>query len=89
MESMIEKIGFHILMDTESIDAMFPIENNDTIEEFMSNRDGRFSKRKRELEKLIFSVWTPNMTRRQFSDGLINALFSRSYIATHRWPHVG
>ena len=89
MEANIEKIAFHVIMDTDSIDNLFPIDSNDSIEAFMSNRDGRFGKRKSELEKLIFSVWTPNITRRQFGDGLMNVLFSRSYIATHRWPHVG
>ena len=89
MEAMISKMSFHVVMETESIDDMFPIDSNDTVEAFMSNADGRFAKRKRELEKLIFSVWSPNITKRQFSDNLINVLFTRTYIATHRWPHIG
>ena len=89
MEEMLSKITSHVVMETESIDHMFPIDNNGTIEAFMSNADGRFVKRKRELEKLIFSVWSPNISRRQFSDSLINVLFTRNYIATHRWPHIG
>ena len=76
-------------METENIDDMFPIDSMDTIDAFMSNNDGQFVKRKRELEKLIFSVWTPNISRRQFSDNLINILFTRKFIATHRWPHIG
>ena len=89
MEKMLEKISFHVVMETEPIDHMFPINETATIESFISNNDGRFVKRKRELEKLIFSVWSPKITKRQFSDNLINILFSRNYIATHRWPHIG
>ena len=81
MEEMLEKISFHVIMETETIDHLFPISSNDSIEQFMSNNDGRFVKRKRELEKLIFSVWTPNITKQQFSDALINVLFTRNYIA--------
>ena len=89
MEAMINKIGFHVIMETESIDHLFPINSLATIDVFMSNNDGRFGKRKRELEKLIFSVWSPNILKRQFSDNLINVLFTRLFIATHRWPHIG
>ena len=89
MEEMIKQISFHVVMDTETIDHLFPIDSNTAVESFMSNSDGRFVKRKRELEKLIFSVWSPNITKRQFSDNLINTLFTRNYIATHRWPHIG
>ena len=89
MEAMIQKINFHVVMETESIDNFFPIDSNTTIETFMSNNDGRFAQRNRELEKLIFSVWSPNISKRNFSDNLINVLFTHSYIATHRWPHIG
>ena len=89
METMLEKICFHVVMETESIDHMLPINESATIESFMSNNDGRFLKRKRELEKLVFSAWSPQISKRQFSDNLINTLFTRSYIATHRWPHIG
>ena len=89
MEGLLEKIAFHVVMETETLDNLFPIDSNDSIHQFMNTDDGRFNKRKRELEKLIFSVWTPDITKRQFSDGLINVLFTRRYIATHRWPHQG
>ena len=89
IESLLNKISFHVVMETESIAHLFPINSLKTIEDFMSNSDGRFLKRKRELEKLIFSVWTPNVTKRQFSDNLINVLFTQSFIAGHRWPHIG
>ena len=89
MEKTLDRISFHVAMETESIDNIFPINATEAIDQFMSNSDGRFAKRKRELEKLIFSVWSPNITKRQFSDNLINVLFTRSYIASHRWPHVG
>ena len=89
MEKTLENISFHVAMDTESIDHIFPINDTEAVDQFMSNGDGRFARRKRELEKLIFSVWSPNITKRQFSDSLINVLFTRSYIASHRWPHLG
>ena len=89
MEAMLQKISFHVVMESESIDHIFPINNLKVIDEFMSNNDGRFAKRKRELEKLIFSVWSPNITKRQFSDNLINVLFTRPFKASHRWPHIG
>ena len=89
MEATLQKISFHVVMESESIDHIFPINSLNAIEAFMSNNDGRFPKRKRELEKLIFSVWSPNITKRQFSDNLINVLFTRTFIASHRWPHVG
>ena len=89
METMIQKLNFHVVMETESIDHLFPIDSNSTIDAFMNNNDGRFAQRKRQLEKLIYSVWSPNISKRNFSDNLINVLFTRSYIATHRWPHIG
>ena len=89
METMIQKLNFHVVMETESIDHLFPIDSNSTIDAFMNNNDGRFAQRKRQLEKLIYSDWSPNISKRNFSDNLINVLFTRSYIATHRWPHIG
>lgn len=70
----------------EKIDSFFPAPDNETIDKFMSNADGKFEERSNAFTSYIGGICDPTETNiRTFSDSLINLLFPRDYIKDHKW----
>ena len=74
------------------ISAFFPIKNDQDMNKFLSNDDGKFDLRAAEFETMLYGAFNPitnpDLTQNSgtFTNALIGALFSREYIDTHRWP---
>ena len=90
MESQMERLAFNIDMTSIDISGYFPIRNNEMIYAFLSNEDGTLEEKKKLFEYMMYtSVTTLKTMKRAFGESLKTTLFSREYIATHRWPSAG
>lgn len=72
-------------MDSESIDNYLPFPDNATIFRFLQ-KDDKFDERKFALEQILLTTIPSNKNQKHFADALCKALFTRSYIASHKWP---
>lgn len=77
-----------VLFQMKGVDIFtyFPIPDDDTMSTYLK-RDDEFDERKQQLFTVILRANTD--TKKKFTKGVINELFSDSYINTHRWPTVG
>ena len=73
-------------MDGVQIEDYLPFPDNDTITKFLSNSDGNFAKRKFELDQMLHTAILTNRNVKHFADAICKTLFTRNYIATHKWP---
>ena len=90
MEKNMERLAFNIDMDTVDISLYFPIKDNEMIHNFMSDVDGTFNEKRRQFEFLMYSTVTNQKSmKRAFGESLKSTLFTREYVATHRWPTAG
>lgn len=70
----------------EKIDSFFPAKDNETLLKFLSNDDGRFDARANAFTSYISGICDPTETSiRTFSDSLMDLLFQRNYIQSHKW----
>ena len=66
----------------------FPIQNDDSMQRFLEN-DSTLKTRQEDFQYLLFTVITEgDITQRQFSDTLVNTLFTRDYLKRYRWPNA-
>ena len=87
IEDKLDKVLFSSFTEFEDVSPMFPIEDDASMEKFLSQNEG-LEKRKRGFENLLYNLTSDQLTdKRQFGEALKNLLFSRNYIHTHRWPH--
>ena len=79
-------------LDKMNINSYFPISNDDSLAEFMSDSDGLFKRRCLQFEEMLLSVCRApgkgkltTLAIRNFNDQLLTALFTREYCRDHRW----
>ena len=73
-------------MKYEKIDKYFPATSTELILEFLSDDDGKFHLRRDAFEAYLSGVADPTGTNsRLFSDSLIELLFDRNYVKSHKW----
>ena len=61
----------------------FPADDNDVLDRFMTN-DKDFEKRREALYLLVSGCESDK--EKTFANSMLNAIFSRKYMATHIWP---
>ena len=72
-------------LDSVPIEHYIPFPDNDTIEKFLEN-DDEIGERKFELDQVLLTVVPTKSNLKTFADALTKALFTRNYVATHKWP---
>ena len=88
MEDKIDRVLFSSVSELEDVSNIFPIDNDASMDRFLSQNDG-FEKRKRGFENMLFNLTSDQPSdKRQFGEAMKNLLFTRNYIHTHRWPHA-
>lgn len=86
MLNLLKSATCNLLKDTVDIFRYFPAKSNEQIMSFLADDDD-FEKRRRAFENHLVCVTEidPNKGQ-QFSDALINLLFSKEMIFTKKWP---
>ena len=89
MEKELQRLAFDIDMNRPDITDFFPIKDNGSIREFLSNEDGNFKERRKQFEFLLYDVSSKQKThQKQFGEALKKLLFTRDYVSSHRWPNA-
>lgn len=69
------------------IDDYFPIRVDSDMQRFLSKDDGLFDVKREEFENMLYCHVTKNVKlKRPFETKLLETLFSREYISSHKWP---
>ena len=90
VKELLKRLACNTDMESVDLQPFFPCSSNETILEFMSNRDGNYEKRRKAFESFLYSIATSNNSKKRlFSDALFHSLFARNYILSHVWPCKG
>lgn len=83
----IRQYTFHMKMDTNDVSDFFPLKNGDSMKLFMDRSHPDWNARKHGFYHLLFTTITKK--KRKFAHALLHTVFTRQFIATHRWPQPG
>ena len=83
----VQKATFNNLMGGCDISEFFPVKRQDQLECFMDRDHPEWPSRKTEFQNFLLT--TVSNKKRGFGKGLIQALFTRAYICTVKWPSYG
>lgn len=84
MKDDMKQYMFHIQMDRTDLSDFFPLENDEALERFMDKTHEDWEARKFGFYHLLFTTVTKQ--KKKFAAALLHTIFSRNFIATHRWP---
>ena len=88
IESEFKRLSFDHDMNKVEIYDYFPINDDNSLREFLSNADGSFNEKRRQFEFMLYNAATKQKSQqKQFGEALKNLLFTRSYVSSHRWPN--
>lgn len=82
-----KQFTFHMRMDSVDLSEFFPLNTDDDVKRFMDRDDEEWPLRRRGFYHLLYTTVTTQ--KKKFASGLLHTLFTRSYIANHRWPYPG
>ena len=82
-----QKLMSQVKKKMPSIKSFFPLPDSDTLDRFLDDSDGMFEHRVSQFEDLMMLYVSDK--KGQFGTAILNALFSKEYIMTHRWPTNG
>ena len=92
MRDTVKTLACKMARDEYSIADYFPIDDDKAIIKFVSNSDGLREKRAVLFHDMMYTVCIPpsnaitENTKKNFVDNVLNAIFTRSYMGSHRWP---
>ena len=81
------KFNFHMRMDTVDISDFFPLKSDADMKNFMDKSHEDWPMRRRGFHHLLFTTVTKS--KKKFSTALLHTLFTRQFIANHKWPFSG
>lgn len=82
-----KKFYFHIKMDSIDICEFFPLKSDDDLNRFMDKTHENWEMRRKGFNHLLYCTVTK--VKRRFSTALLHLLFTRDFIANHKWPFPG
>lgn len=83
----LHNVSFHNRMDSVDVSLYFPLNSAEDLKKFMRREDEEWPLRKRGFYQLLYSTLTKK--KRKFGSALLRTLFTRSFIANHKWPYPG
>lgn len=84
----VQKATFKTLMDdSPDISEFFPVERAEQIENFMDRSHPDWPSRRSQFYSYLFNIVTDS--KKNFTKGLLKALFRREYMRTVKWPSSG
>ena len=86
IKAMVQKLTVDKEMDYLDMQPYFPCSNNKTLNDFLSNTDGQYDRRRKSFEFMLYGVVTTTTNKRLFEEALMSCLFTRNYVNTHKWP---
>lgn len=87
IKSDMRQFTFHMRMDSVDLSEYFPLRNDKDLDRFMNREDEEWPLRRRGFYHLLFNTVTKQKNR--FASALLHTLFSRDFIANHRWHFAG
>ena len=87
LSSQVKKATFATVMSGADISEFFPVERQEQLELFMDRDHPEWTSRKTEFYNFLFTI-VPT-SKRGFAKGLLQALFTRKYIWSVKWPSCG
>lgn len=83
----VSKATFQSVMNEVDLSEFFPVHREEQLEDFMDRSHSDWPARKREFFNYLFNCVTD--TSKEFSKGLLKALFARDFMMTAKWPSFG
>lgn len=78
---------FHTKMDTNDVSDFFPLKNKESLSLFMDKGHPDWNARRHGFYHLLFTTLTKK--KKKFAKAILHTIFSREFIANHRWPQPG
>lgn len=82
-----KQFTFHLRMETCDMSDFFPLKDHDTLNRFLDKSHEDWTMRRKGFYHLLFTTVTRN--KKKFGTALLRILFSREFIANHKWPYPG
>lgn len=79
--------SFHMKMDCTDLSDFFPLKTDDDLKKFFDKDHEDWNLRKRGFHHLLYTTVTNQ--KKKFGTALLHTLFTREFIANHRWPFPG
>lgn len=83
----IRQFSYHMRMDTNDVSDFFPLKDPGSLSAFMDKTHPDWDARKHGFYHLLFTTLTNK--KKKFARALLHTIFTRQFIATHRWPQPG
>lgn len=91
LQASVLRLSSRLDMKTKvKIDDYLPIKTDSDLKRFLDKTDGEFHLRREQLEDMLYCNVTNNVkSKRPFETHFLALIFSREFIASHRWPAPG
>lgn len=78
---------YHMRMDCVDVSEFFPLSDATDLARFMDRSHKEWDLRRKGFYHLLYTTVTNK--KRRFPGALLHAIFTREYIANHKWPNAG
>lgn len=88
LQATVQRLSSRLDMEKKiDINEYFPVTDDSNLQRFLDKTDGRFHMRREEFEHFLYcNVTKTQKLKRPFETNLLQTLFSREFISSHRWP---
>ena len=87
IKSDMMQFNYHMRMDSADLSEFFPLADDNSLQKFMNRDDDQWPLRRRGFYHLLFNTVTKQ--KQKFAGALLHILFTRNFIANHRWHLSG